>query len=173
MEDRNRHKWAGDPEKYKALAQDMFGALKMSDADQSFLDLGCGSGWMMHLAIKAGVKFVRGCDSECDPFTVQCQEILNIDHLVAQHFIAPDDEYFERYYQRWDMIAATWICFGKSWTREEWTVFLRRMIDHLTLTGRAVLRFNDHHGVPLAMEVACLMGFVRSSDDEWLFTYSS
>ena len=117
--------------------------LKKAPPRLRILDIGCGSGYFLHIAKCLGHD-VLGLDVDREPIfreTVSLLGLKRIVHRIEPFQALPDTG------APFDLITAHMTCFnrnddGTPWGLKEWEFFLNDMTSRLTLTGRLQFDLN-------------------------------
>jgi SAM-dependent methyltransferase len=117
--------------------------LKKAPPRLRILDIGCGSGYFLHIAKYLGHD-VLGLDVDREPIFRETIALLSLKRIV--HRIEPFEP-LPNTGAPFDLITAHMTCFnryddGTPWGIEEWEYFLRDARSHMTPTGRLQFDLN-------------------------------
>ena len=117
--------------------------LKKAPPRLRILDIGCGSGYFLHIAKCLGHD-VLGLDVDREPIFRETVSLLGLKRIV--HRIEPVQSLPDTG-APFDLITAHMTCFNRSddgtpWGIKEWEFFLNDMASRLTLTGRLQFDLN-------------------------------
>ena len=117
--------------------------LKKAPPRLRILDIGCGSGYFLHIAKCLGHD-VLGLDVDREPIFRETVSLLGLKRIV--HRIEPFQSLPDTG-APFDLITAHMTCFNRSddgtpWGIKEWEFFLNDMASRLTLTGRLQFDLN-------------------------------